>query len=141
MLHMKSVAGALVAAAAVLVFAAPASANSQPTTGPKIGFFFPPTTFAANSPFHVEQGFACDLTDAGCIATQIGGQSSFALYVDGVLQSSTVDVDAAGGSGGFIEKQWLTNVPSGLAAGIHTFIGVWTVGGIDTTRTITVTFT
>ena len=107
MYRMKSLAAALVVVAAVLVVAAPASANSQPTTGTRIGLFGPITTFPANTPFYVEQGFTCVLGDGSCIGQFISAQSGSTLYVDGVLQPSTVDVDIFGGNN--IEKRWLTN--------------------------------
>jgi len=40
---------------------------------------------------------------------------------DGALQPSTIDVDRFAGG---LEKQHLTNYPSGLPAGTHTFVGV-----------------
>jgi hypothetical protein len=124
---------------ALLVAAAPATANSKPTTGSRIGLYVPPTTFPANTPFYVKHGFACDIGDARCISTQINGTSNFALYVDGVLQPSSVDVDAGGGG---ISKWNLTNFPSGLPAGDHTFVGIWSIRGVvSQTLSATITFT
>lgn len=125
--------------AAVLVAAFPAAANNEPTTGTRIGLFQPPVTFPANSPFYIEHGFACELTDASCIAEQISAKATFKLYVDGALQPSTVDVDRFDGG---LEKQHLTNYPSGLPAGTYTFVGVWSKDGtVVLTRTATITFT
>jgi hypothetical protein len=125
-------------AAAMLVLAAPATANSKPTTGPQIRLFAPPTTFPANTPFFIEQGFICDLGDASCIAGFISAQSGFTLYVDGVLQPSTVDVDVVGGG---IEKRYLTNFPAGLPEGVHTFVGIHNSDGTLIPVTATITFT
>jgi hypothetical protein len=125
----------------MLVVAAPATANSKPTTGQRISLYAPPTTFPAGTPFYVEHGFICALSDVGCIKTQISGLSSFSLYVDGVLQPSTVDVDTVGGSGGSISKRFLTNFPSGLPAGDHTFTGVWNLDGFVSGFSVTITFT
>jgi len=124
---------------AMLVVAAPATATSvsRVPTGPGIPFLGP-TSFAANTPFHVQHGFVCDVGDAGCISTQINGNSGFNLYVDGVLQPSTLVV--TGGTGG-IAKLWLTNFPNGLPAGDHTLVGNWLMNGdIVQTRSITITF-
>jgi hypothetical protein len=126
--------------AAVLVVALPATANNKPTTGPRLGLSpLAPTTFAANSPFHIEAGFTCELADAPCMAGQISANAGFDLYLDGVLQPSTVDVDLVDG---VLGKLYLTNYPSGLPAGTYTFVGVNTQDGITVlTRTKTITFT
>ncbi|MBO0883949.1 MAG: hypothetical protein J2P17_27175 [Mycobacterium sp.] len=139
--RMKWLVAVLAVVAAVLVVASPASANSKPTTGTRIGLFSPVTTFPANTPFYVEQGFVCGLGDGSCIGKFISAQSSSTLYVDGVLQPSTVDVDIPGGNA--IERRWLTNFPNGLPAGDHTFVDVFTFGdgsgGFTLTKTITFT--
>jgi hypothetical protein len=122
---------------ALLVVAAPATANSKPTTGSRIGLYVPPATFAADTPFYVKHGFACGLTEVGCIATPINGTSSFSLYVDGVLQRSSVEVEVGGGA---ISKRYLTNIPNGLPAGVHTLTGVWNLNG-SVTQTLTATIT
>ena len=122
--------------AAVLLVALPATANNKPTTGTRIGLFAPPATFAADTPFFVEHGFACELGDGVCLGGQISARSSFTLSVDGVLQASTVDVNNAGG---VLTKLYLTNFPSGLPAGTHTFVGVWD-GGVTQTITAVIVF-
>jgi hypothetical protein len=128
-----------VLAAVVLGTAMPAAANSKPVTGPRINFFAPPDSFAANTPFHIEQGFGCLLNDRACVTSQITGTAGFQLYVDGVLQSSTPDVDVS--DDGVIRKLHLTNYPDGLPAGTHTFVGVFIVGGVaDLTMTMTINF-
>ena len=134
--RMKWFAAALMAVVAVLVAAAPAMANSKPTTGSRIPLFGPVTTYPANTPFYVEQGFVCALGDGTCIGEFISAQSSSTLYVDGVPQPSTVDVDVFGGN---IEKRWLTNVPNGLPAGDHTFVDVFSADGsvFEVDKTVT----
>jgi hypothetical protein len=134
---VKRLALLLSLAAATLVVTAPATANNKPTTGERINLFAPPTTFPANTPFYVEHGYICDRNDIGCIQTQISALSSFSLYVNGVLQPSTVDVDLAGGS---IEKRYLTNFPAGLPAGTYTFDGVFDLNGFVSDLPATITF-
>jgi hypothetical protein len=125
--------------AAVLVVALPAAANNKPSTGTPLPLGpLGPTTFPANTPFHIEHGFTCDPGDANCIAEQISANAGFDLYLDGVLQPSTVDVDLIDGD---LVKRYLTNYPSGLPAGTYTFVGVHTLDGIAVlTRTTTITF-
>jgi hypothetical protein len=128
----------LAALASALVAVLPATANSKPTTGTRIALGNPPATFAAGAPFYVEHGFACALSDADCISEQISANGDFDLYVDGVQQPSTVDVDVRDGA---ISKLHLTNVPAGLSAGMHTFVGVWHLNGaVVQTRTATISF-
>ena len=119
-------------AAAVSVFALPATANNKPTTGTKISLFAPPSTFSANTPFYIEHGFACqapgDANPSGCMKSS----SSFTLTVDGVLQQSTVDVDVVKDTKPFAYiKRYLTNFPGGLPAGSHTFVGEFFQGGVS----------
>lgn len=126
--------------AAVLVVALPAAANNKPTAGTPIPLGpLGPTSFPANTPFHIEHGFECALGDANCIAEQISANAGFDLSLDGVLQESTVDVDVIDGA---IVRRHLTNYPSGLPAGTYTFVGVHTLDGVAVlTRTKTITFT
>jgi hypothetical protein len=136
---LKRVVVVLAAVAALSLAAAlPASANSKPVTGPRISFFAPPASFAADSPFYIEQGFGCLLTDRACMTSQITGQSGFQLYVDGVLQPSTPEVDV---TDGVIRKFQLTNFPNGLPAGTHTFVGVFIVDGVANEMSMTIDFT
>jgi hypothetical protein len=128
----------LAALAAALVAVLPAGANSKPTTGTRIGLVNPPAMFAANTPFYVEHGFTCDVGDGECSTSQISANASFELYLDDVLQPSTVDVDVRDA---VIGKLYLTNFASGLAAGTHTFVGVWYLDGVvQQTRTATISF-
>jgi len=131
---------ALVACVVVaLVAALPATANTKPTAGQRIALGMAPTTFPANTPFHIEHGWSCALADAVCMATQISARGDFELYVDGALQPSTVDVDIR--DDGSIQKLYLTNYPDGLPAGTYTFVGLNVIDGVVTlTRTATITF-
>jgi hypothetical protein len=125
--------------AALLVVALPATANQKPTTGTRIALGNPPATFPANTPFHIEHGFTCELADANCMAEQISDRGDFDLFLDGVLQRSTVDVDVIDGS---IRKLRLTNYPSGLPGGTYTFVGRNLIdGNVVLTRIATITFT
>lgn len=130
------VVGCLVA---MLVAVAPAAANNKPTTGTRIGLYTPPATFPANTAFYIEHGWACELGDGVCLGEQISAHSDFVLTVDGVVQPSTVDVDNVDG---ILGKLRLTNFPSGLPAGTHTFVGTWYLDGVVSfTETAVITFT
>ena len=133
--HLRRLVSLLALVGAVLVVAAPASADSKGPTGTRIGLFKPPTTFPANTPFYVEHGFVCETGTEACPF----GQGNLSLYVDGVLQRSTIVVTNAGG---VVAKLWLTNFPDGLPAGDHTFVGVFSFTGQPTQIvTDTITFT
>jgi hypothetical protein len=125
--------------AAALVVALPAAANNKPTTGARLAVGpLGPTTFPADTPFHLEHGFLCSLGDGACMREQISANAGFDLYLDGVLQPSTVDVNLVNG---VLGRFYLTNYPSGLPAGTHTFVGVHTLGGIAVlTQTKTIIF-
>lgn len=108
--------------AAALAFAAPVAANNVPTTGIRISLFAAPATFPSATAFYVEHGSACDATEGDSASDCMQADTSFALYLDGALQSSTVDVENS--PGGWVRFN-LTNYPAGLAAGRHTLVGVW----------------
>lgn len=112
----------LICVAAALVLAAPVAANNVPTTGTRINLFDAPATFPSGTAFYVEHGSACDVAEGDSASDCMQADTSFALYLDGVLQPSTVDVENS--PGGWIKLN-LTNYPAGLAAGRHTFVGVW----------------
>jgi hypothetical protein len=133
----------VLAAASLIVAVAPAGANNKPTTGPRIPFNNGPDTFSANSPFYIEQGNGCLLSDSACMTAYITGQSTFVLYLDGVRQPSTPDVDLDAANH-IIRKFQLTNYPNGLPAGMHTFRGEWIVDGVvddSQTTDMTINFT
>ena len=139
-MRRQSLVFAALVAAVLAVAAVPAAANNKPVTGPRLPFAAFPTTFPANSPFHIEQGFGCLLSDHACVTSEITGQSTFKLYLDGVLQPSTTDVDVDAANG-IIRKFQLTNYPNGLPAGTHSFVGVFIIDGIVVqTSTVTTDF-
>jgi hypothetical protein len=129
------------AAIIISAVAAPASANSVPTTGDQIKFFPTPTaSHPAGTPFYVESGFACTFPD---VSTCTNNGTSFTLYVDGVQQSSQKDIDKTVLFGfTVLDVRYLTNFPQGLSAGPHTFTGVWYLNGsFNNEVTMTVNFT
>jgi len=117
--------------AALLVAASPVAANNKPTTGDKIDLLAPPTTFPAGAPFFIEHGIGCDIVLYGDLpAYCMYAGTHFDLYLDGVRQRSSVDVD---NERPYYVKHYLTNYPDGLPPGKHTFCGyffflvdVWT---------------
>jgi hypothetical protein len=127
---------ALAAALAALVVAVPAHAGQLPTTGTRIALLAPPSTFAANTPFYVEQGFTCEADKIGCLS----GLTQFDLYIDGRLTPSATDL-TFGAAGELLSKLDLTNDPSGLGAGPHVFRGEWIyLGALVLTQTVEITF-
>ena len=125
--------------AAVLVTAFPATANNKPTAGTQISLFSAPATFPADTPFYIEHGSACDKSLGLNPSSCVNASTHFDLYLDGVLQPSTVDVDQLPP---FKIKRNLTNYPAGLPAGSHTFVGVFIVdGSVLFTPSATITFT
>jgi hypothetical protein len=123
--------------AAVLVTALPATANNVPETGTTINLFAPPATFAANTPFNIEQGFRC--SPGVGVNDCVNARTNFDLYLDGAAQRSRVDISFLDG---FLAAWNLTNYPVGLPPGSHTFVGVFTANGtVVITLTVTITFT
>jgi len=135
---MKWFAAAAMAVVAVLAFAASASANNVPTTGSRISLFVGPTQYPAATPFYVEQGFICPLVQAVDSCTN----SDFVLTVDGQQQPAVTDIDQVVRDGtSYLQRDELTNFPSGLSAGTHTLTGYWFQGGVLTSsQTLVVTF-
>jgi hypothetical protein len=138
MKNMKVPVAAMVAVAAFLVSTASAGANTVPTTGNRISLFAGPTQYAAATPFYVEQGFICPLGQGvdSCM------NSDFVLTVDGQVQQSVTDIDKVVRDGTmYLQRDELTNFPTGLSAGTHTLTGYWYQGGVLTsTQTLVVTF-
>jgi hypothetical protein len=139
-MRLRQVLVVCAALALSLAVALPASANNKPTTGTRISLFAPPLTFPANTPFFIEGGSGCDTTIGDSPSTCMHASTHFDLYLDGVLQPSTVDVD---NTPTFKLKRYLTNYPAGLPAGVHTFVGDFYVNGtlLLTTGTVAITFT
>jgi hypothetical protein len=126
----------LVAAIAALAAPIAAHANSNPTTGTRIGLFAAPATFAANTPFYVTQGFTCEAGKTACL----NGSTHFDFYVDGIEEPSTTDLtfDAAGN---LLSKFNLTNFARGLPSGEHVLHGEWYwLGSLSQEVTVTVDF-
>lgn len=127
----------LICLAALLVTASPVAAANAPT-GTRINLFNAPATFSADTPFYVEHGSACDPSVGDTASDCMSADTHFDLYLDGVLQPSSVVIE---NSPGFWVKLNLTNYPSGLAHGRHTFVGVWIQGGsVALTLSATVNF-
>ena len=126
-------------AALVVAAASPVAANSKPTTGSRIDLFNPPLTFTANAPFYIEHGFTCDTTiEKGKASACMRASTYFELYLDDVLQGSTVDIDNAPP---LHVKQNLTNYPGGLAPGTYSFLGIWMQDGTSVNKyQATITF-
>lgn len=125
--------------AAALAIAAPVAANNIPTTGTRISLFAAPATFPAGTAFYVEHGSACEAAEGDSASDCMQADTYFALYLDGTLQPSTVDVESS--PGGWVKFN-LTNYPAGLAAGRHTFVGVWVRdGSVYQTLGARITFT
>jgi hypothetical protein len=113
----------IIVAVLVLVVAAPVSAREggQGAVGERINILFQdPTTFDANTPFHVFHGFAvepsADLSPVG--------RYTFRLEVDGVDQGKGQLVNEALPSEA-ISRRWLFNFQDGLPAGDHLLEGRW----------------
>jgi len=113
-------------AALAAAAAAPVAANSVPTTGTRINLFAAPATFPAGTPFYVEHGTGCEPSAGDKISDCLNPDTHFDLYLDGVLQPSSLDIENSPGTS---LKLNLTNYPDGLPAGRHTFVGVWVQGG------------
>jgi hypothetical protein len=104
---------------AFAVVALPASAKPKEPEGTEINLFTPPTTFAANTPFHVSHGWQVNTT------SEDAGRFSFTLDVDGVrLKEDFVLKTPVEGFPGVVEKDWVFNFPSGLS-GFHALSGIF----------------
>jgi hypothetical protein len=142
MLRKISMLSAIVTVLALTV-ALPASANGIPTTGTRINLFNPPTTYPANTAFHIRQGAGCYLNSNARDCAN--ADSFFVLSVDGIQQPSqryvyTDDTFLPGTRLLFVQD--LTNFPQGLPAGAHTFHGVdYVNGAVFYDLTVTIQFT
>lgn len=116
----------VICVAALLVAASPVAATGTPTTGTRISLFAAPATFPADTPFYVEHGSVCELSAGDQASDCMNASTHFDLYLDGVLQPSTVVIE---NSPTLWAKLNLTNYGAGLSAGRHTFVGVWVLGG------------
>ena len=130
MLSKISMLSAIAAALALMAAIPATSANGVPTAGERINLFNPPTTYPANTPFHIRQGAGCFLNSNA--ADCANASSFFVLSVDGVQQPSqkyvyTDETFLPGTTLLFV--QYLTNFRQGLPAGPHTFHGIDYVNG------------
>jgi hypothetical protein len=128
----------LVLAALLIALVVPLSAQASgiPTTGTRIALLAPPSTFPADTPFHVTQGFTCEAGKTACLS----GLTHFDLFVDGGQVPSATDL-TFGDDGTLLSKFNLTNFPSGLSTGPHVFRGEWYyLGELVLTQTVTINF-
>ena len=100
-------------------------------------------TFSANTPFHIQHGWAVPWPK-GTTPEQKQGFASpgtnFTLLVDGRQAPYTV-YRQPDKTGGLMDKWFLTNFPSGMT-GTHTFLGQWfNDSELALTCEIAVTFT
>jgi hypothetical protein len=127
---------ALAAVAAGLAAPLQAQGSSIPTTGTRIALLAAPATFPAETAFYITQGFTCESARLGCLS----GLTHFGLYLGGQDVSSATDL-TFGDDGALLSKFNLTNFPTGLAAGRHTFRGEWFyLGELVSTQTVAIDF-
>ena len=129
--------GFLVLTALVAGLVVPLAAQASPTeVGPRIALFGAPASFPAETPFHVTQGFTCELGKAACLS----GFTHFDLSVDGQPMSSATDL-VFGDDGTLLAKLDLTNFRDGLPAGTHTLSAQWYyLGALEQTQTVVIDF-
>jgi hypothetical protein len=138
---MRMLALVIVACAVAAVGVTPASGNSIPLTGDRLGLLNPePTTFPANTPFHIEHFAAqCGVEEiaAGCL----DAGTHFDFYLDGVLQPSGVDIDLVSHEPLVLRRWNYVNYPAGLPAGTYTFTSyAYFMGALIGSFSRTVTF-
>jgi hypothetical protein len=97
-----------------------------------------PTTFPANTPFHIEHFLQCAPEDlAGCV----DATTHFDFYLDGVFQPSRVDIDVVSHDPVELRKWNYVNYPDGLPAGTYTFTSyAYFMGELSGSFSRTVTF-
>jgi hypothetical protein len=125
---------AVVTVALLLASVGGAAAASRDRVGDRISLLDPPTTYPADTAFHIWHGFVFQReTERGY------GRYAFQLDVDGVATAADfieVDVLAAGA----VSRVWVFNFPDGLV-GIHTFTGHWVTPDGTEDLSVTVDFT
>jgi hypothetical protein len=106
--------------------AAPAAAANEPV-GQRINVYLgSPTSFPANTPFHIQHGWAFGATEH----PEQDGIFAFSLNVDGVPRDadfvlrSAESPQAAGYEYPTLSSSWVFNFPAGMT-GTHTFTGNW----------------
>ena len=120
---------AIAAAAITMTVPALADTGGWESIGPRLSLVInPPTTWTANTPFHTESGFGCLQSDG--ISTCADAGTHVDLYVDGVLQTSRVDIDNSVSDGVHVLfRRDVTSFPAGLSAGTHTFVADFYLDG------------
>lgn len=100
-------------------------------------------TYLANTPFHVQHGWAISWPHGSTPSQKAGLGSSdtnFTLYVDGTQASYTM-YRHLNKTSGVMDKWYLSNFPSGMT-GTHVFLGEWfNDSSLVLTCQIDVTFT
>jgi hypothetical protein len=106
---------------AVLVLVSPVLAKGKVPMGDRINVLTgTPTSFSANSPFHINHGWVLSVPDDGPI-----GSYYFTLDVDGVMVAAdyrTRGIESTHPTN--VKLLWWYNFPSGMG-GTHTFTGHW----------------
>jgi len=110
------------------------AAAGRERVGDRISLFDPPTTYPADTAFHLWHGFIFEQgVDRGY------GRDEFQLEVDGVATTADfTDVDVLDPR--VVSRVWVFNFPEGLS-GTHTFTGHWITPDGEDTITVTVDFT
>jgi len=125
---------AAVTIALLLASVTSAAAVGRERVGDRISLFEPPTTYPADTAFHLWHGFIFEQgVDRGY------GRFEFQLEVDGVSTAADFTevtvLDPA-----VISRVWVFNFPDGLS-GTHTFTGHWVTPDGEDTIEVTVDFT
>lgn len=110
------------------------AAAGRERVGDRISLFDPPTTYPADTAFHIWHGFIFEQgVDRGY------GRNEFQLDVDGVTTTADfTDVDVLDPR--VVSRVWVFNFPEGLT-GTHTFTGYWMTPDGEDIITVTVDFT
>ena len=117
----------------LLTSAGGAVAASKERVGDRISLFEPPSTYPADTAFHLWHGFVFEDFDRGY------GRYEFNLDVDGVeVAADFFDVDVF--DRGTVSKVWVFNFPDGMT-GTHTFEGTWITPDGEDSLAATVDFT
>jgi hypothetical protein len=110
------------------------AAAGRERVGDRISLFDPPTTYPADTAFHIWHGFIFEQgVDRGY------GRNEFQLDVDGVATTADfTEVDVLDPR--VVSRVWVFNFPEGLS-GTHTFTGHWITPDGEDIITVTVEFT
>ncbi len=115
-----------------LAFAVSAAADPKERIGDRIDVLLgTPTSYPANTPFHVVQGWVN--IDPGATRPEAVGKSFVTLDLDGQpVDASFVERFVA--DDGTLSRFWVFNFPSGLPAGTHFFTARWWGPAKDSSR-------